>query len=326
MTRVLMVGAGGVAQRHVRVLTELGAKVVGVVDPAEPAAAAVAAQWGMPAHAELDPALDELEPEVVYICVPPFAHGPAERAALARGLPFFVEKPLAVSTGVAEEIARGVEESGVVTGTGYHWRCLDTVERARQLAATHRPLLANGYWLGKRPPVAWWADVARSGGQVVEQMTHVLDVARLLLGEPVEVYAAGVPGAALPGAELSAVDDATAAVVKFDSGAVATFAATSILRSQHRASLNLFGAGTVIQLSETALLVEDHTGERQYEPAEDPRIVVDREFLEALRGERQSTRAPYADALRTHRLGCAVAESAREGVPLALDPATGCVR
>jgi predicted dehydrogenase len=327
VTRVLMVGAGGVARRHLSVLSGLGVEVAGVVDPVAPVAAAVAEEWSSRAFEDVDPALDATSPDLVYICVPPFAHGPPERAVLARGLPFFVEKPLSADVAVAEELATEVEAAGVVTGTGYHWRCLDLVQRAGALLESNPPLLANGYWLGKRPPVAWWADVERSGGQVVEQVTHVLDLARVLIGEPVEVFATGAVRSGRPeDGPTSTVDDATAAVVRFETGAVATFAATSMLEVQHRASLDLFGAGLVLELGENSLVVDDGRSRRAHEPSEDPRVAVDREFLEAVRGERPATRAPYGEALRTHRLGCAIALSAREGRPVQVDPATGCPR
>jgi predicted dehydrogenase len=323
MTRALMVGAGNVAQRHIRVLTGLGAKVVGVVDVHEPAARALAEEWSTTAYGDIEQALDESAPEVVYVCVPPFAHGAPEMAVLERSLPLFVEKPLAVSTEVAEEVALRVEETGVVTGTGYHWRCLDIVDRARELLASGPALMVEGHWLGKRPPVAWWADVDKSGGQVVEQLTHLLDVARALVGEPVEVHALGTTA---PGRDPSAgtVDDATAAAVRFEGGAVATFSATSILAAQHRAGLDLLRPGSVLRLTETELVVDDGEAPTAHQRAEDPRKVVDREFLEAVRGEKASTRAPYAEALRTHRFGCAIAASAREGRPLTLDATTGC--
>ena len=322
MTRALMVGAGNVAQRHLRVVTGLGVKVVGVVDVHEPAARTVAAEWSTTAYRDIEQALDESAPEAVYVCVPPFAHGAPERAVLERRLPLFVEKPLAVSAEVAEEVALQVAETGVVTGTGYHWRCLDLVDRARDLLASGPALMVEGHWLGKRPPVAWWADVEKSGGQVVEQLTHVLDVARALVGEPVEVHALGT---AVPGRDPSAgtVDDATAALVRFEGGAVGTFAATSILGAQHRAGLDLLRPGSVLRLTETELIVDDGAALTAHRPAEDPRTVVDREFLEAVRGERADTRAPYADALRTHRFGCAIAASAREGRTLRIDPTTG---
>jgi predicted dehydrogenase len=313
-TRITFVGAGSVARRHAGVLTGLGGvEVVGVFDPSADAAAQLAGECGADAYASLEQALDDTAPDAVYICVPPFAHGAPERAVVARGLPFFVEKPVGTDLPVPEEVGRLVAESGLVTGTGYHWRCLDTVDRAREAWAGRPPLLATGYWLDKRPPVPWWGRRNLSGGQVVEQLTHVLDLARVLLGEATEVYAAGAHSTGEAGAAGDEVDDVTAATVRFESGAVATFAATSLLRAKHRAGLDLFGPGLVAELSETLLTLDDGHDRRDFEPSEDPRITVDREFLEAVRGERATTRAPYAEALRTHRLGCAITESARTG-------------
>ena len=323
-TRLVVVGAGGVAQRHVEVLSAIpDVDVVGIVDPLEDAARSLARRCGATAYSSTGEALDECRPDGAYVCVPPFAHGAAELTLTGRRVPFFVEKPLAASLDVAEQVARAVDAAGLVTGTGYHWRCRDTVEHAQQRLMEHPALLASGYWLDKRPPVAWWARRDRSGGQVVEQLTHVLDLARALLGEPVEVYAAG---AVRPVEDLRPedaetrgdVDDATAATVRFDSGAVATLAATSLLRAKHRAALHAFGEDLVLELSETELVVQDADGRTVVEPAEDPRVAVDREFLAAVRGEREATRVPSAEALRTHRLACAVAESAATGRPVRL--------
>lgn len=333
-----MIGAGGVAQRHVRVLSGLeDVQVVAVADPSLAAAKALAATCGAQVHPGAEQALAAVEADAAYVCVPPFARGAPERAVLARGLPMFVEKPLAAGLEVAEEVGALVAEAGVVTGTGYHWRCLDTLSRARDLLATSPALLACGYWLDKRPPVPWWAQVELSGGQVVEQLTHILDLARVLLGEPVEVSAMGArltgvadrgqaaegPGAVAGDAEgadptRGDVDDATAATVRFASGAVATLAATSLLRGKHRAAVHTFGPGLALELSETALVVDDHTSRTEHHPAEDPRVGVDREFVAAVRGG-PATRAPYREALRTHRLACALVESARTGQAVRLD-------
>ena len=98
-------------------------------------------------------------------------------------------------TELAAEIA---ERRACVTGTGYHWRCLDTVERAAALLADAPARLALGAWLDKVPPPAWWPSRALSGGQVVEQLTHVLDLARLLVGEVAEVHRGRLPARRLP--------------------------------------------------------------------------------------------------------------------------------
>ena len=319
--RIALVGAGSVGRRHVDVLHRLGgARVVSVTDTHGPAAEALAAELGAASFTDPYDALDAVEVDAVYVCVPPFAHGPGERAALSRGKALFVEKPVGLGLDVAEQIGAMVESTGVVTGTGYHWRCLDTAARAKELLADAPPLLASGYWLDKRPPVPWWGWSDRSGGQVVEQLTHVLDTARFLLGEAVEVYAAGMRTA--PDGEahgIGDIDDATAATVRFASGAVATLAATSALAAKHRAALHTVSRGLYLELSEDGLTQYRAAERTDHAPAEDPRLAVDREFLEAVRGDREATRAPYGEALRTHRLACAVAESARTGTPVRLE-------
>lgn len=321
VTRVALVGAGSVARRHADVLTELGGvRIAGVTDVDAMTAGRLAAACGAAPFGTVEEMLDGTEVDAVYVCVPPFAHGAPERAVLARGLALFVEKPVAADLATAEQLADEVERAGVVTGTGYHWRCLDVVERAARLLREQPALLANGYWLDKRPPVAWWARTDRSGGQVVEQLTHVLDLSRVLLGEPVEVFAASCREDCPAEGD---VDDATAATVRFASGAVATFAATSLLTIKHRAALHTVSRALLLELTEQSLVIDDGAHRREVLAGEDPRVVVDREFIDAVRGRREGTRTPYAEAVRSHRLGCAIAASASRGsaVTLAGTPA-----
>ena len=309
--RIAMIGAGGVATRHVRVLTGLGARVVGVADPVPEAAERLAASCDATAYPDADALLDAGTVDAAYVCVPPFAHGEPERAVLARGLPLFVEKPLSADRDTAAELAGLVRDAGVVTGTGYHWRCLDTVQKAADLLAGAPARLVAGAWLDKVPPPAWWPHRDRSGGQVVEQLTHVLDLARLLVGEVDVVWGAGSRAADSPGD----ADDATAVAARFASGAVGTFTASSLLPAKRRASLETVSAGGLrLELSEQELVVERPGAEPEVlTPAVDGHEAVDREFLEAVAGERASTRVPYEQAWATHRLALAMAEAAGAG-------------
>jgi myo-inositol 2-dehydrogenase / D-chiro-inositol 1-dehydrogenase len=314
--RIAVIGAGGVAARHVRVLSGFDdAEVVGIADRVPAAAEALAATCGATPYADAERLLDRERVDAVYVCVPPFAHGEPERTALARGLPLFVEKPLGADLDTAEELAADVEEAGLVTGTGYHWRCLDTVEHAGELLAGAPARLALGSWLDKVPPPAWWPSRALSGGQVVEQLTHVVDLARALVGEIEQVHSAGSRTASSPGD----VDDVTVATVRFDTGAVGTFTASSLLPAKHTAALKTVSpGGLVLDLSETELVVE-RAGEREVRrPTVDGHVAVDREFLDAVTGRRDGTRVPYAEALASHRVACALARSAATGAPVTL--------
>jgi predicted dehydrogenase len=189
------------------------------------------------------------------------------------------------------------------------------VEHARALLRDRPIRLVTGAWLDKVPPVAWWPHAARSGGPVVEQAAHVLDLARHLAGEVAEVFAmgSGTPPD-VPGAD---VDGATAATLRFASGAVGTLAATCVLGWKERAGLEVYADGLALSLTETGLAVRD--AEDAYTVDSDPdtaRVAVDRAFIDAVRGAGDDLRVPYAEALGTHALALAVAESAATGRPV----------
>jgi predicted dehydrogenase len=310
-----MVGAGGVARRHARVLSGLpDVQLVGVTDVVDAAAESLGAAYGAPVFAGVGELL-EAGLDAAYVCVPPFAHGPAERAIVAAGVPLFVEKPIALDRDIADEIAALIAQRNLITAVGHHWRYMAVVEHARALLRDRPIRLVTGAWLDKVPPVAWWPQAARSGGPVVEQAAHVLDLARHFAGEVAEVFAmgSGTPPD-VPGAD---VDGATAATLRFASGAVGTLAATCVLGWKERAGLEVYADGLALSLTEIGLAVRD--AEDAYTVDSDPdtaRVAVDRAFIDAVRGAGDDLRVPYAEALGTHALALAVAESAATGRPV----------
>jgi predicted dehydrogenase len=318
-SRIGMIGAGAVATRHADTLLGFGdVQLVAVADPAAGRARRLAERTGAAAYDNWLPMLERERLDAVYVCVPPFAHGAPELAAIEAGLPFFVEKPLAIDLETAESIAARLDGTGLVTCAGYHWRWLDTFELAQELLAGNPARLALGYWLDKVPPPPWWVRRDGSGGQTIEQTTHVLDLARALVGEVTEVHAAGgrVDPAALPGTD---VDEVTTATLRFATGAVGTVTSTCLLKRLHRAGLHLYTQGLALELSESELVVDDGGGNRAVHPAGgDARPRPDRDFVDAVRGGPDRIRVPYPEALRTHRLACAITRSADEGRTVAL--------
>jgi predicted dehydrogenase len=317
-TRIGFIGAGGIASRHLgNLLGFADVRVAAVADPMEERARAQAARSGGVVYADYRQMLDRETLDALYICVPPFAHGPLEEAALDRNLPFFVEKPLAVEADTAEAIGRRVAAQNLITAVGYHWRYLDTTERAQELLSRNPARLALGYWLDGTPPPAWWVREDQSGGQMVEQTTHIFDLARLLVGEVTCVYGAG-SRAARPDFPHADVCDVSTATLHFASGALGTMASTCVLRWPHRIGLHLFAEGLAIELTEFEIMVDVGQG-RPVQPAQgDPFVREDRDFIDAVQGKANRIRAPYADALITHRLTTAARHSARLGRPVDL--------
>jgi predicted dehydrogenase len=310
MMEIGIVGAGAVATRHAQVLAGLDdVRVVGVADPDQGRARALAEPYGAEVLAHHRDLLDRHRLDALYICVPPFAHGPMELAAVEAGVPFLVEKPLAADLATAERIAARVAEAGLLTAVGYHWRYLDTVERVQALLADRPARLAALSWVDKVPPPPWWRHRELSGGQVVEQATHVLDLARLLVGEVEQVTAASSrrPWATDGDGD---VPDVTAATLRFASGAIGSIAVTSLARRLHRAGIALVADGLVMELSEFDLVVDAGDGPVTMRADGTAKLRLDRDFLDVVAGRAERVRVDYAEALRTHRLGVAIRRAA----------------
>ncbi|MFC5061894.1 Gfo/Idh/MocA family protein [Actinomycetospora atypica] len=314
-----VVGAGGVAQRHAGALAAMpDVTLVGVTDPDTARAEDLATTVGTTPAPDLDELLAR-GVDAIWVCVPPFAHGEVEERIAAVGAAMFVEKPLGLDVATAEKVGAAIATAGVPTSVGHHWRSSAAVARARELLEGRTVHLVTATWLDKVPPVPWWARRGSSGGQVVEQAVHVLDLARLLAGEVTAVHAVA-DSAPPPGGD---VDSATAGTLRFADGGVGTLAATCRLAWKHRAGLELYADDLALTLTEDALTVRDGDGTRTVEvdPAE-ARTAADRAFVDHLAGRAPSgagTVVDYAEALRTHRLACAIAESVASGAPVTLD-------
>jgi myo-inositol 2-dehydrogenase / D-chiro-inositol 1-dehydrogenase len=315
------VGAGGVALRHARHLAAFpDTSIASVTDLNGAAAQAFADETGASALPDLDSVL-ATSPDAVYVCVPPHAHGDIEMSVLAAGAALFVEKPIGVDVPTARRVAALASERGAITAVGHHWRYSDSVRLVREMLGERPIRLAVGSWLDKVPPPAWWCKRAFSGGQIVEQAVHVLDLLRYLAGEVDEVTT--YVNASPPGTSEADIDGASAAILRMRSGAIASLTATCCLAWKHHVGLDLHADDLSVTIHEDA--VNARTPQGPMNRALDPdaaKIAADRSFIDAVldRGAgRESILVDYQDALRTHELACAIAESAVVSRPVKLD-------
>jgi predicted dehydrogenase len=140
------------------------------------------------------------------------------------------EKPLgrdATEARVMLEAARG---AGTVAATGFNYRFVPAVQKAREIVASgelgeivHFRARYLQSWGWDAPP-SWRFDRAAAGtGAIGDIGAHSIDIARFLVGEIVAVNA--VTRSFVPGRE---VDDAFAAAVEFESGAIGTLEASRL--------------------------------------------------------------------------------------------------
>ncbi|HEU0023397.1 MAG TPA: Gfo/Idh/MocA family oxidoreductase, partial [Thermoleophilaceae bacterium] len=170
------------------------------------------------------------EVEVVENLLPNNLHAEPTIAAARAGKHVLCEKPLALDAAQAGEMLAAAEAAGVVHMCAFNYRFVPAVRRARemleagQLGEVHHFRAAYRQSWGPDPERAgvWRFDAAQAGGGALGDLaSHVIDMARYLVGE-IETVAAGV-ATFVPG---RTVDDAAAAVVGFAGGATGTIEAT----------------------------------------------------------------------------------------------------
>lgn len=315
--KVGFIGVGGISRVHLDYLSKQeDVKIAAVADVALERAKGVGATYGASAYSNFEEMLEKESLDAVYICLPPFAHGKPELMAIERGLALFVEKPIATTLATAKEILDAATKKGIVTSVGYHWRYLDTVERAKQLLDGRTLGMLLGYWMGGLPGVSWWRVMDQSGGQLVEQTTHIVDLARYICGNVKKVfavYALRTMGD-VPNLDVPDVGNVT---LEFENGAVGTISNTCMLSFGYTVGLHVVAKDLVCELGGGSLKILEPGHTEEIRARVQPYNHEDRVFIDAVKsGDTSKIRSTYADAFETHKVTMAANESARTGKPV----------
>ncbi|MFL5321528.1 MAG: Gfo/Idh/MocA family protein [Myxococcaceae bacterium] len=214
--RTAIVGCGRMGQQHARSVAALGHTVSIVCDVDAARANGLSAQHPGCRAVTAPETISWDTVDAAFICTPPFARGPVEIAAASAGVALFLEKPIGLASSTGRAMLAAVRDSGVVSSVGYMNRYRSSVSRAREVLQAHAPLGFTANWVGAAYKVPWWGDPSLSGGQINEQCTHVIDLARYLVGEVTQVDAFSQPSPDGRG------DASVAMLLRFDRGMLGT--------------------------------------------------------------------------------------------------------
>lgn len=186
--RIGVVGAGVVSRSHVPNLLRLGAEVVAF---SPHGAAGLVEEWGINEAATLEDLLERVD--VVDVVSPTPTHYGTVKLALQAGKDVICEKPLARTPGEAVELVGLAESHGRRIFPAHVARFFPEYRELAQ--AVKSGVLGDLAVLrftrsGAFPTrSAWFADPDASGGVIMDQMIHDLDLARWMAGEVTSVFA-----------------------------------------------------------------------------------------------------------------------------------------
>ncbi len=322
MIHVCVFGTGGFARKHAEIYASFdNVKIVAFCATNMEKAESAAKPFGAKAFDDAATMLDTCHPDAAIICVPPFAHGEIEWLLIERNIPFFIEKPIGLYKEEVDRITEAIQEKGLITSTGYHMRYLDGSLRAKELIQGKKILLCNGLWLGSFPGVYWWGNQKLSGGQFVEQTTHLVDLMRYYCGEADEVYAQTAYHTTSPGDEDKNVSDAGTMMIKFKNGVIATMSNTCVMPGYFPFSINVITSEGQMHVKGDGLKLYDGLGKviEQLENTKDPYYKENAAFIHAIRtGDTSGILSSYEDGAKTLKITLAANESADKGFAVKL--------
>ena len=312
--RIGFIGTGGIANMHLNILPHIErANLIAFSDIAIEKAKTAANRYGGRAYSDFIEMLDQEDLDAVYICIPPFAHGAPERAVIEREIPMFVEKPISTDLFLAQEIRDLIRDTDLITSVGYNLRYMNIADTLTIELAGLRPSIALGYWIGGTPGIAWWRTRSGSGGQIVEQTTHVIDFARYILGEVSTVYATGSTGLIddIPNFDI---EDGSSVSLTFKNGAVATILSSCVANQGYGNGIHFITKGKNVKIEGDQLIIEEQHKKTIIKNGNDPYKFESEIFLKAVEtGDKSAIRSSYADSINSLQITLAANESLDSG-------------
>jgi len=239
-------------------------KLVALADADAVRAEQCARSWGFDrSHADWQQLINDPAVNLVAITTPNHLHFPMAMAALEAGKAVYCEKPLAVSLEQAREMHNAARKAGVVTRVGYNYQHNPILGLARQMIesgelgqiVSFQGEFSEDFMGDPQQPWSWRCEQAHAGGALADLGSHLLAMARYLLGDIEAVCAdSQTVHGQRPASQGSqdrrqiAIDDQTYALLRFANGARGTLG-TSWLKHGYKNHLSFEISGTQGTLS-----------------------------------------------------------------------------
>ena len=232
--RIAILGCGGFAHRHARTLTqmtndfEMVAFCNRTIEKAE-AFSREYTQGQAPAFADHHRMFEQVPLDALLICLPPYAHSDEVEIAASLATHVFIEKPIALASDQAWQMVAAAEAAGIVTQVGFMFRFGAAVERLKEVIDSGEggPVgLMSARYFCNSLHAPWWRKRDLSGGQLVEQVIHMVDLMRYLMGEPATAYSHQENLFHQEVADYT-VEDVSATIFGFPTGGVGVIYATN---------------------------------------------------------------------------------------------------
>ncbi|KAJ7130397.1 hypothetical protein C8R44DRAFT_613664 [Mycena epipterygia] len=212
----------------------------GIIEPTS-TGKVLAETHGVPYFASVDELLaaraaGRVAVDGAILATPNPTHVPLAIQLMHAGVDVLVEKPMSTDIETGRRLVAAAAETRSKILVGHHRRFNPHIVAAKRLldaGTLGRVLAVQGLWTTLKPPAYFepptaWRGEAKTGGVILINLVHDLDLMRYLLGDVVRVYCE--KGASTRG---TSVEETGALTMVFASGAVGTFVFSDAVVSPH---------------------------------------------------------------------------------------------
>lgn len=188
MIKSAFIGTGGISGVHLNYLkARKDVRIAALCDVNETWLRKRHQEFGGACFTDFRKMLDAARPDAVWLCTPPTVREGPLLACAERGVPVFCEKPVERDAKRGARIAAGIARHRGHVQIGYVFRATPVVQKVREAMADDRVHLVQSFYgcnvsLSMGLP-KWFYDKSKSGGILIDQATHNLDLLRYLFGE-----------------------------------------------------------------------------------------------------------------------------------------------
>jgi len=323
--RFAIIGSGGMARAHIRVLRDKElldkeVEIVALCDPNRKALEQTFKEFPLLKKARIYEDYQELigkeKLDAVVITSPHTAHYEQVVSCLEKGINVFVEKPMACCVAHAERIAELAEEKGLLVMVGYQRRFMPAFLYAKEVIASGKIgklLFVSAYQAQNWLPAAlysWRGEPSLSGGgQITDSGSHLIHAILWLTDvRPLEVFA-------YMEKEEAKVDILSALAVKFAEGVLGSIGIIGDNPSWGE-EIAIWGKKGAIMIRDSWQVIQQGEDGKYFSPEKLPEeIPTIQAFVECLQGKRENA-VPPIWGLRVISLTEAAWQSADKGVPV----------
>lgn len=323
--RIVAVGTGNIAGAHLKELAKFqDVQIAALCDIDENAARTKAETYGGKVFADYEAMLDAVEPDAVFVFTPQMVREEPLGACARRKLPVMCEKPPARDLETARRITNVISDAGIINSVAFLFRYMKIIDRAKELLADRKTVAMR---LMYTCPMMYADNRAKeffyrkdqSGGLILDQAVHLLDLTRFLLDDEIdEVHAMGA-NIIQPKTSDITTEETVVMNMKSVGGVPVSYLHTwghrvwtgeaQIFAEDMMLDFDLFGCrltGLVDGMSITYAPPDEAMG----------MDTEDRVFLDAVKtGDASGIRSSYEDSVKTLALALAVNRSVETGAP-----------